>query len=81
MKDMGTLSYFLGITITRSGSNLMLSQSKYILQLLDKSDMLGCKLVSSPAAVLKLNKTEGELLSDPTSLQKHSRGSSICHID
>ena len=67
MKDMGALSYFLGISITRSRSDLMLSQSKYILQLLDKSDMLGCKPVSSPATVTKLNKTDGELLSDLTS--------------
>lgn len=66
MKDMGALYYFLGISITRSTSELTLSQSKYIVQLLEKFDMVGCKPVSSLAAATKLNKTDGELLQDPT---------------
>ena len=49
MKDLGALHYFLGMEITRSSSGLHLSQSKYILDLLKKTNMVDCKPVLTPA--------------------------------
>ena len=66
MKDLGSLSFFLGITIAHDKGGLSLSQSKYILKRLDRTDMSGCKPVSSSAAIQKISKDEGCALSDPT---------------
>lgn len=66
MKDMGALSYFLGINVTRSSAGLVLDQSKYILKLLEKSDIVGAKPMASPANSVKLHHNNGTCLSDPT---------------
>ena len=42
VKDLGPLRYFLGIEIARSPKRIVLSQRKYVLDLLTKTDMLGC---------------------------------------
>ena len=66
MKDLCLLSYFLGITISCTKDALSLSQSKYILELLDRTNMSGCKPVSSPAAIQKISKFDGCTLNDST---------------
>ena len=66
MKDMGSLSYFLSISISGSSKFLHLSQSKYILDVLDRFDMSGCKPVPSLVVTQKLSKLDGKLLSDPS---------------
>ncbi|XP_019084219.1 PREDICTED: myosin-17-like [Camelina sativa] len=43
LKDLGPLSYFLGIEATRTSTGLHLMQRKYILDLLAKTKMLGAK--------------------------------------
>jgi len=48
IKDLGDLHYFLGIEIVRQGANILLSQRKYILELLQKSGLTDCKPVPSP---------------------------------
>lgn len=40
LKDMGALSYFLGIEAHRSSKGLLLAQQKYITDLLARTDML-----------------------------------------
>lgn len=37
MKDLGSLSYFLGISITRTSSGLFLSQKKYAQEIIDQA--------------------------------------------
>ncbi|XP_058216944.1 uncharacterized mitochondrial protein AtMg00810-like [Rhododendron vialii] len=51
MKDLGTLSYFLGLEVVSSSFGLFLSQSKYASDLLVKGGMVDCKPSSSPASV------------------------------
>lgn len=51
MKDLGTLSYFLGIEVLSHGQNLLLSQTKYAQDLLMKAGMQDCKPSLSPSYV------------------------------
>jgi hypothetical protein len=44
IKDLGELSYFLGIQATQDNADLHLHQSKYILDLLDRTQMTESKL-------------------------------------
>ena len=48
VKDVGPLRYFLGIEIVRSQKRIVLSQRKYVLDLLAETCMLGCRPCSSP---------------------------------
>ena len=48
IKDLGYLKYFLGIEVARSKDGIFISQRKYILDLLEKTGMLGCKASDTP---------------------------------
>ncbi|KAD3336925.1 hypothetical protein E3N88_32445 [Mikania micrantha] len=48
IQDMGSLSYFLGIEVVRQGSDIILSQQKYIRELLDRAQLSHSKPVPSP---------------------------------
>jgi hypothetical protein len=48
VKDLGQLRYFLGIKIARSPKGIVLSQRKYVLDLLSETGMLGCRPASTP---------------------------------
>ncbi|WVZ95817.1 hypothetical protein U9M48_041533 [Paspalum notatum var. saurae] len=48
VKDLGPLRYFLGIEIARSLKGIVLSQRKYVLDLLEETGMLGCRPCSTP---------------------------------
>ncbi|KAL5776888.1 hypothetical protein ACOSP7_009814 [Xanthoceras sorbifolium] len=50
LKDLGDLSYFLGIQVSRSTSTLHLSQTKYINDLIKKYEMQDCKPLTTPMA-------------------------------
>ncbi|GJZ87017.1 putative RNA-directed DNA polymerase [Tanacetum coccineum] len=61
VKDLGPLKYFLRIEVAKTGDGLVLSQRKYILDILKDSRKLGCKLSSFPIEQgLKLDKGENE---------------------
>ena len=66
LKDLGPLSYFLGIQITRTSKGLFLSQAKYAQDLLLKVNMVSSKLARTPCAPnSRLTPIEGSLLSNP----------------
>jgi len=48
VKGLGQLRYFLGIEIARSPKGIVLSQRKYVLDLLSETGMLGCRPISTP---------------------------------
>lgn len=50
IKDLGFLSYFLGIKVLQRLDDCCLSQRKYVIDLLAKHNMLGCKPVQTPLA-------------------------------
>ncbi|XP_026432729.1 uncharacterized protein LOC113330081 [Papaver somniferum] len=67
VKDMGTLSYFLGVEVLHQGNNLVLSQRKYISDLLNRTKLDGVKPVCTPlAANLQVHRQGAEKFTDPT---------------
>ncbi|KAF9688687.1 hypothetical protein SADUNF_Sadunf01G0014100 [Salix dunnii] len=66
MKDLGSIHHFLGIEIQRHNNSLHLSQVHYAYSILDKTQMLDCKPMTTPME----SKTKGLLdntpYSDPT---------------
>jgi hypothetical protein len=51
MKDLGSLHYFLGIHVQPLFGGLHLSQTKYILDMLDRAKMTGVKPAKTPILV------------------------------
>ena len=65
IKDLGKLSYFLGIEIAHSSKGLFLSQRKYVIDLLKETGKLGAKPAGTPMETnIKLGPEDGEPLSD-----------------
>ena len=59
---MGPLRYFLGIEIAKSKTGTVIFQSKYALDLLTETGMLGCKHVDTPMDPnIKLTSDEGDI--------------------
>nr|GEY49951.1 hypothetical protein [Tanacetum cinerariifolium] len=52
LKDLRPLNYFLGIEIVPHVSSILLSQKKYILELLQSAGLSNCNHVSSPMVTL-----------------------------
>ena len=67
MKDMGNLSYFLGIQVQQNGNGLFLSQQKYAEDLLAVAAMSDCSPMPTPLP-LDINRgtEKEELFSNPT---------------
>ncbi|XP_071704038.1 uncharacterized mitochondrial protein AtMg00810-like [Rutidosis leptorrhynchoides] len=67
MKDLGSLSYFLGISVTRDAHGLFLSQEKYAEDILTRAGMSNCKFVKTPVDTNgKMSSNSGPSYSDPT---------------
>ncbi|KAJ9552074.1 hypothetical protein OSB04_016119 [Centaurea solstitialis] len=67
MKDLGPLSYFLGISVQWSPDGLFLSQGRYAQEILERAKMDDCNPVSTPVDTTgKLSASSGDLLDDPT---------------
>ncbi|GKD41648.1 retrovirus-related pol polyprotein from transposon RE2 [Tanacetum coccineum] len=68
LKDLGTLSYFLGVEVIPSLHGLYLSQREYIvIDLLERAKMSKAKPVSTPmVADFILTLHSGELIDNPT---------------
>ena len=67
LKDLGPLSYFLGIQALSDASGLHLRQSKYVLDLLQRVGMMESKPYRAPCiSGSKMSKFEGDILPNPT---------------
>ncbi|KAL5780562.1 hypothetical protein ACOSQ2_011299 [Xanthoceras sorbifolium] len=67
LKTLGSVSYFLGFEAHRTDSGLFLTQTKYIGDLLKKTNMIDCKPCDTPlSAGTKLTLAAGEPFSEPT---------------
>lgn len=67
MKDLGAFHHFLGVTVVRQPSGLLLHQRQYSLEILERAGMTDCKPCSTPVDVsAKLLAIAGDPVSDPT---------------
>uniref|UniRef100_A0A5B6Z4V3 Reverse transcriptase Ty1/copia-type domain-containing protein n=1 Tax=Davidia involucrata TaxID=16924 RepID=A0A5B6Z4V3_DAVIN len=66
IKDLGPLSYFLGIEVTRTSSGLFLSQTKYTTELLHRAGMADCKPYASPTSSKQPTTLVDPFFEDPT---------------
>ena len=65
-KDLRKLKYFLGIEIAQSNSGMVMSQRKYVLDILEEIGMLDCKPVDTLMDLnVKLVPGQGEPIRDP----------------
>jgi len=67
MKDLGHLSYFLGLEITHSTDGLYITQAKYASELLSRAGLTDSKTVDTPVELnAHLTPTGGKPLSNPS---------------
>ena len=66
LKDLGSLSYFLGVEVIPTTTGLFLSQRKYVCDLLQQLGMLDTKAATTPLSVgTQLTATSGTTLPEP----------------
>ncbi|XP_071688419.1 uncharacterized mitochondrial protein AtMg00810-like [Rutidosis leptorrhynchoides] len=66
MKDLGSVSYFLGLDVSRSAQGVFVSQQKYTMDLLKKNGVLNCRPYKLPLDPnIKLQADLGTPLKDP----------------
>jgi len=71
MKDLGSLTYFLGLEVTSSSKGFFLCQKKYTQDLLQEMHMLHSKPLSLPmGSHVKLTKYEGRKLHSPDTYRR-----------
>jgi histone deacetylase 1/2 len=64
VKDLGKLHYFVGLEVNHSDHGLVLTQKKYILDLLRRAGMLDCHTTTTPmSSTYRSSMLEGMLLS------------------
>ncbi|GJX73586.1 ribonuclease H-like domain-containing protein [Tanacetum coccineum] len=66
MTDLGSLNYFLGISVTRNSSGMFLSQRKYATEILERAHMLGCNSIRTPVDTESKPGADGDPVSNPT---------------
>ena len=71
LKDMGSLHFFLGVEVIPTCAGLFLSQHKYIRELLQTTNMLGAKDVSTPlSTTTSLHLVDGTAAVDSTKFRR-----------
>ncbi|GJU63147.1 ribonuclease H-like domain-containing protein [Tanacetum coccineum] len=66
MIDLGSLNYFLGISVTSDSPGMFLSQRKYDTEILEWAHMISCNLSWTPVDTESKLGDDGDLVFDPT---------------
>ncbi|GJX91729.1 ribonuclease H-like domain-containing protein [Tanacetum coccineum] len=66
MTDLGSLNYFLGISVTRDSSGMFLSQHKYAAEILERAHMANCNPSRTPVDTESKLGDDGDPVSDST---------------
>lgn len=66
IKDLGRLSYFLGLEVSFTLDGLILSQTKYAQEILACAQLLESKPVRTPLAPIEQSVRDGDEFSNPT---------------
>jgi hypothetical protein len=67
MKDLGQLTYFLGLQVHHRANDIFVNQHKYIQDLITLAGLEDTSSVDTPMEVnVKYKKNKGDLLDDPT---------------
>jgi hypothetical protein len=67
MKDLGPLSYFLGLEVLSSSDGMFLSQAKYASDLVSRACLTDCKIEQTPLEPnIRFTPQDGTLLDDAT---------------
>ncbi|KAK1609827.1 hypothetical protein QYE76_033500 [Lolium multiflorum] len=72
LKDLGDLSYFLGIEVQKTANGLVLSQSKYAQDILTRVGMANCTGMPTPLSSSEKIVAQGELLGPEDSTKYRS---------
>lgn len=79
LKDMGNLSYFLGIQVSRDTTSLYLCQEKYVNKLLQKAGMSDCKPATTTMVTTGQLSTYDRPPGRSYNLQKPSGSATVLH--
>lgn len=81
VKDLGTLTYFLGVEVTPTRDGLALTQSKYAADLLHRVNMHACKPTPTPmSSTERLSKESGTPLNDEDAFRYRSTVGSLQYL-
>uniref|UniRef100_A0A8R7Q6X9 Reverse transcriptase Ty1/copia-type domain-containing protein n=1 Tax=Triticum urartu TaxID=4572 RepID=A0A8R7Q6X9_TRIUA len=73
LKDLGALHFFLGIEVKKLASGVLLSQEKYVQEILQRMGMTGCKPSPTPLPTSeKLSLHDGDILTTDDSTRYRS---------
>ncbi|KAB5573078.1 hypothetical protein DKX38_000272 [Salix brachista] len=79
MKDLGPISYFLGISVTRHSGGLFLSQKKYAEEIIERAGMSSSKPSPTPVDTkAKLSNSSGNPYHDPT---EYRTKKTLCRLE
>lgn len=67
MKDLGPLTYFLGLAISRSNTGIRVDQRKYAKDLLSSTSLTDAKSFTTPS---EINRNDGPPLANPSSYRR-----------
>ncbi|MFS7953765.1 putative RNA-directed DNA polymerase [Helianthus anomalus] len=74
LKDLGQLHYFLGVEVVHKNSDLVLSQKKYIADILHRSSLADCKPIPTPISTSQVLLPDDSPLLDDPSRYRHTVG-------
>nr|GFC36554.1 ribonuclease H-like domain-containing protein [Tanacetum cinerariifolium] len=75
MTDLGSLNYFLGISVTPDSSGMFLTQKKYAVEILERAGMVHCNPSQTPVDIESNLGITGDVVSDLTLNQSLVRAS------